>query len=263
VLYQPHEIEISQRYVRNVISKLMEPTCILGGWAVYAIVNENFRREHGRDYLGSRDIDLGFHIGKEWNRTRLEGSDLALAIKRLREMEFEYLSFRFVKHFHADTRQELRGEDARKTPSYEMFDLFVDPVVDYIHPEAREVFGFVPIDEPLLENVFMAQKYRIIELFGRRVLLPLADVLLAIKLRSVRQRDKEHKRVKDIADIYALSWYSDVQLKTLKTALTALIPSQEIRVTLECFTKRDLDSVSNALDLETPLIQRVLSELRS
>ncbi len=90
--------------MQTVISKLREPVCVLGGWAVYLTVGENFKREHGRDYLGSRDIDIGFHIERDWRRTEMENSNLALAIITLKEMGFEPLSFRFVKHFHADTK---------------------------------------------------------------------------------------------------------------------------------------------------------------
>jgi len=263
MLYQPHEIEISQKYLQTVVSKLKEPVCMLGGWAVYITVSENFKREHGREYLGSRDIDLGFHIDKDWNRGELDNSDFSRTIKTLREMDFEYLSFRLVKHFHADTRRELKEKETVKTPSYEMFDLFVDPVVDHIHPDAYAVFGFAPIDEPLLERVFLDNKCRSVELFGRSILLPLAEVLLATKLRSVRQRDKEHKRTKDIADIYALSWYSDEQLTFLKRNLAAVISPQETRAVIECLTKEDLKSVSTVLDVETTQIERVLDELES
>lgn len=237
--------------------------CILGGWAVYLTVGENFRQEHGRDYLGSRDIDLGFHIEKNWSRSQLEHCGFAFAIKTLEEMGFESLGFRFVKYFHTDTRQELKGENAARTPSYQVFDLYVDPVVDYIHPQTREVFGLTPIDEPLLEHVFVQQRCRTVELFGRRVLLPLPHILLATKLKSVGQRDKEYKRVKDIADIYVLSWYSDERLDTLRATLAATISLQETRTIVESFTREDLNAVSNALGVEALQVQRVLSELKS
>jgi len=83
---------------------------------VYLTVTENFKREHGRDYLGSRDIDLGFHLEKNWNKADLENSDFALVIKTLGEMGFEPLGFRFVKHFRIDTYEELKSEDAKNIP---------------------------------------------------------------------------------------------------------------------------------------------------
>jgi hypothetical protein len=229
MLYQPYEVELSQRCLQAIIPEVGEPICILGGWAVYLTVGENFRREHGRDYIGSRDIDLGFHIERNWGRSGLESSGFALTIKALERMGYESLGFRLVKHFHVDTGRELGDEDARRTPSFQMFDLYVDPVVDYIHPMTREVFGFIPIDEPLLERVFFGRRYRETKFFDRPVLLPLPEVLLATKLKSVGQRNKEYKRVKDVADIYSPSWYSGEKFFTLKAKLEAIVPPQETK----------------------------------
>lgn len=263
MLYQPYEVEISQKYLQTVMSRVRGPVCLLGGWAVYIVVGENFKREQGRDYLGSRDIDLGFHIEKEWSRNELENSSFAVGVRTLIAMGFEPIGFRLAKHFHTDTKQELRREDAKKTPSYEIFDLFVDPVVDHIHPEAREILGFTPIDEPLLEHVFVGRKHRVTEFYGRDILLPLPPVLLATKLKSVCHRDKEYKRIKDIADIYALSWYSDERLAAVKSVLSTMLSSQETRTIVDSFTKEDLDMVSNALGAEVLQIRRVLNELKS
>jgi hypothetical protein len=249
--------------MRTVISKLREPVCILGGWAVYFEVGENFKREHGRDYLGSRDIDLGFHVNRDWTLAELKDSDVAIALDALNSMGFQPLSFRFVKHFQVETMEELKPENAKKTPSYDIFDLYVDPIVDYIHPKFSDMFGFTPIDEPLLENVFTSQKHRIVELFGRRFLIPLPEVLLATKIRSVMNRDREQKRIKDVADIYALSWYSNVALTSLKSSVKSTITPGEIRKAIDNLTKQDLDAASNALGIETVEVKRVLSELVS
>lgn len=262
-MYQPYEVEISQRCLQAIIPEVGEPVCVLGGWAVYLTVGENFRREHGRDYIGSRDIDLGFHIERDWGRSELERSAFALAMKALERMGYGSLGFRLVKHFHVDTEQELSEEDARRIPPYQMFDLYVDPIVDYIHPMAREVFGFVPIDEPLLERVFVGHMCRDVELFGRHVLLPLPEVMLATKLRSVGQRNKEYKRVKDVADIYVISWYSDDKLPTLKGKLASIVPPQETGGVIERFTIDDLNAASSVLGIEAFQVKRVLSELGS
>jgi hypothetical protein len=35
--------------------------CLIGGWAIYETVNKNFTADRGRPYIGSKDIDIGFH----------------------------------------------------------------------------------------------------------------------------------------------------------------------------------------------------------
>ena len=59
-LYSIFETETSFTYLQEIVKILKEPICILGGWAVYFTVNNAFKEDQGRNYLGSRDIDLGF-----------------------------------------------------------------------------------------------------------------------------------------------------------------------------------------------------------
>lgn len=62
----------------------------------------------------------------------------------------------------------------------------------------------MPIDEPLLSLVFQEKMHRTQLLFGEIVLIPEPPVMLAMKINTAPRRDKEHKLLKDIADIYAL-----------------------------------------------------------
>lgn len=55
---------ISERELRQVTRLVEPPACLLGGWAVNYHINPGFRAEHGRDIIGSRDIDLGFQVDR-------------------------------------------------------------------------------------------------------------------------------------------------------------------------------------------------------
>ncbi len=79
--YQLSETETSQKQLQGILKQLNDPLCLLGGWAVYYIVNQNFQKATGRNYIGSRDIDLGFHINKDWNKEQLEKSEFINSIK--------------------------------------------------------------------------------------------------------------------------------------------------------------------------------------
>lgn len=111
-------------------------------------------------------------------------------------MVFRSVSFRLVKDFNLETGRELTPTESSKLPQYQIFNLFVDPVVDYIHPKIKPVLGFVPIDEPLLSFVFTERLSTTTSLFGTNILLPKTHVLLAMKLNSVINRDQEHKKTK-------------------------------------------------------------------
>jgi hypothetical protein len=61
-MYEPKEIELSKYYLKEVIESIDEPIVVLGGWAVYFLVNDKYKETTGREYIGSRDIDLGFNM---------------------------------------------------------------------------------------------------------------------------------------------------------------------------------------------------------
>ncbi|MBM5806068.1 MAG: hypothetical protein FJZ49_08430 [Candidatus Verstraetearchaeota archaeon] len=261
MLYEPGEIRTSESQLQ-IIFKQLRTVCLLGGWATYCIVNNNFERASGRRYIGSRDIDIGFHIDMNWNEAQLGESGFITAIKTIEKMGFRSVGFRLVKDFNLDTGEELLPEESAKLPLYQVFQLYIDPVVDHIHPKMQDLVGFVPIDEPLLSLVFQGKMYTMTPLYGKRVMLPKPHVLLAMKLNSAPKRDRENKRIKDIADIYALLWYSDTALPRLKRQLFSIYPEKQVRKTIESFTEEDITRVSNAIGVSTQEISRVLELTR-
>jgi len=261
-LYEPVEIQISEKYLEKVFKLIKDNICLLGGWATYHIVNNNFEKITGRKYIGSRDIDIGFHIDKNWSEEQLKKTEFCTAIKQIENMGFRSVSFRLVKDFNLETGRELTPTESRKLPQYQIFSLFVDPIVDYIHPKIKPVLGFVPIDEPLLSLVFTQRLTTATSLVGTNVLLPKTHVLLAMKLNSVINRDQEHKRIKDIADIYALLWHSDIKITQLRDHLFSIYPEEKARKTTRAFTKEEIERVSTAIGVNTREITRVLAELR-
>jgi len=261
-LYEPVEIQISEKYLERVFKLIKGNICLLGGWAAYHIVNKNFEKTTSRKYIGSRDIDIGFHIEQNWTEQQLKKSEFCAAIRQIENMGFRSVSFRLIKDFHLETGRELTPAESAKLSQYQIFNLFIDPVVDYIHPKIKPVLGFVPIDEPLLSLVFTKRLSTTAKLFETNVLMPKTHVLLSMKLNSAVYRDQEHKRIKDIADIYALLWYSDVKITQLKDDLFSIYPEENARKTTRAFTKEEIERVSAAIGVDTHEIMRVLAEIR-
>jgi len=89
-VYPEFETRTSYKYLQKVISALEEPICIIGGWAVFFHVNKSFQKAQGRPYLGSRDIDLGFHLDKNATIEQMKNSSLAKSIEILeKELRFK------------------------------------------------------------------------------------------------------------------------------------------------------------------------------
>ncbi len=262
-MYEPHEIEISYKYLKTVVGRLEEPICLIGGWAVYHNVNKNFEKATGRNYIGSRDIDLGFHFEKDWSEKYLRESTFAKSLRIIeKELGFVPVGFRYLKEFHIETENELSRDEVKTTPLHFVFPLYIDPVVDIIHPKFYEVFKFNPVDEPLLEMVFMDKANRITEkTFGKNFWLPKPHILLATKLNSVISRDKEHKRLKDIADIFALLWFSDAEISEIKSNLLEFYDGGNIKRIIGSISKQEITNVASITGFSREEVERILLEI--
>ncbi|MBI2669416.1 hypothetical protein HYX14_06255 [Candidatus Woesearchaeota archaeon] len=260
-MYLEFETRTSYKYLQQVISALEEPICILGGWAVFLQVNKNFQRAQGRPYLGSRDIDLGFHLEKTANVEQMKNSALAKSLDILQnKLKFKSVSFRLLKEVHTETEEEI--ETGKIIPAHFIFPMYVDVLVDNIPSKFREVFYFQPADEPLLRFAFEDGKHRAeLKEFNKRLWLPKPELLLATKLNALKMRDKEHKKIKDLCDLFALLWYSKEKPQELKKKITQFLPLGNILKTISTIDEADYQKASVQLNHTLPEIKRIIELL--
>jgi hypothetical protein len=252
-IYPDYEVEISRSHLGAVLAPLRPPVVLMGGWAVYLLVNETYKGATSRDYLGSRDIDLGFSMAA----ADLRRTPFAVAMDLLtRDLGFRPVSFRLMKEIDNETGETLDPETAKRLPLYRIFQMYVDLVVDRVPERFRDTFGFVPPDEPLLGRVFTSPADRVeARAFGTTVWMPSPALLLQMKLRSFPGRNKEHKKVKDLADIAALWLYArpgDLSVKA------------DVRAAFESAMEDDLTAqASDGLGLDRSTVETaVLSALQ-
>lgn len=251
-MYKEFETRTSYKYLKEVIGSLEEPICILGGWAVFFHANKKYQEAQGRPYLGSRDVDLGFHAK---NST----APLSQTICALEKLHFKPLSFRMVKEIHTETEEEI--DNGKHIPAHFIFPMCVDLIVDTIPKDFRKTFGFNPIDEPLLTQVFEKKEFILTEEFGKKLLLPKPQILLAMKINSLPGRDKEHKRIKDLGDIFALAWYTDIELHTAD--VQRFVSKANMKKCLRTITRGDCGKAGLQIGHTTEEIQRVIENLLS
>lgn len=263
-LYNEFETKTSYKYLQQVVNILDEPICLLGGWAVYLIVNDNFQKEQGRNYLGSRDIDLGYHINKSLDKAQLKNSTIAKSLSLLEKEGFKPLGFRYYKEIHYETGKELTTEEVKLIPTHNIFTMYIDPIVNETHPSFRNVLGFSPADEPLLTPVFKDKKCRIVlKEFNRLLWIPKPEILVATKIKSVPNRTQDEKLVKDICDIYALSWYSGENFQKIKNASKKYLINDDLvklheRIKLE---KNLFEKVEVAMDIKAETVKTFFDTL--
>jgi len=144
--------------------------------------------------------------------------------------------------------------------------MFIDPIVDYIHPSFQKILRFNPADEPLLTPVFLNNKYRReLQQFNKLLWLPSPEILLATKMKSVPNRTKDEKLIKDICDIYALSWYSGKNFQKIKDESRKHI-NPEILTKLQGMLKSEKEmfqKVQIAMDIDAETIKNLFENLIS
>lgn len=208
-LYDRTETDSAFTALGEIVARLPEPFLLLGGWAVYVTVNDSFNDAHGANYLGSRDIDVCFRIDPTCSEDKLKTCTFAKAIQVIQEIGyFPNGSYRYCKIIKRDTGETLNEEVARDVSIYDLFYLYIDVMVDSIHPKHKEVFGCHALDEPFLQRVFNEGKGITISHQGVELLIPSPMMLLATKLKSIQNRTKDDKLIKDACDIYAILWHS-------------------------------------------------------
>ncbi|MFO7991244.1 MAG: hypothetical protein R6U61_02990 [Thermoplasmata archaeon] len=141
--------------------------------------------------------------------------------------------------------------------------MYVDMVVDFISRDFREHFGFTPVDEPLLTSVFNDEADRVeVKEFDRKLWLPSLELLLSMKVKSCPNRDKEHKRVKDICDISSLLLFSTMELNKFSKRLRNVLNSEMIMEFNASISTPNLRSAADILGMDVSTVENVVQKVR-
>ena len=215
-IYDRQETDTALMALRHLAIGLPEPFALIGGWATYLTVNESYSHEHGSPYLGSRDIDLGFHIDPSWGEAALMDSNFSRALIVLRENGYApHGSFRYCKMMKRETGNVLTEEQAKRETSHEIINLFVDMMVDNIHSMHKQIFKVDPLDEPLISRIFDENCGVMLDMNDFQVMIPPPHILLEMKLKSIVGRQAGDKLLKDACVIYAIMWHSPAKIGNL------------------------------------------------
>jgi len=258
---------LSEEELQDVVSVVEPPICLLGGWAVHLHVTTEFQEVHGRPYIGSRDIDLGVHIDPEWSVTDLQAAPVATTLERI-ETEIGYNSgrFGFYQQFHRETGNRLSDEDARDQPAHNIFRVDIDIIPDTTRLDVfQETFGFRPPAEPLLAPVFADDEGHPLGEYvswtapeAARIAPPAG--LAAMKVRAFPERDKSHKRLKDLADLHALLWYVG-EYAEMRSTVRDRVPDDDVK-TFRAAASEDLyEQTASLIGVDSAIVQQSIDQL--
>ena len=99
--------------------------------------------------------------------------------------------------------------------------------------------------------------------FNKQLWLPSSEILLATKMKSLPTRPEGDKFIKDICDIYALSWYSGIEYRTLKEKSRQHIDKEILkRIQTRISEEKDIfKKTQTAMDIDAITIQNLLKDV--
>ncbi|MBI2581047.1 hypothetical protein HYV85_04570 [Candidatus Woesearchaeota archaeon] len=184
------------------------PICVIGGWATYFHVNQNFKRAFGQDYMKSRDIDLFFNPDKE-----KEFSEVVFK----QGFEKNGMPFRYEKIYQRELKKFMSIEESKKELSFNLMQIFLDL---FSNRKTTELGSWVlqPLGKISFETI---EGY------------PVADINTLVELKAVAlfERDKADKENKDACDFYSLFQYSGKRINSsiyIKKAVEKLIKRSDL-----------------------------------
>lgn len=147
-----------------------------------------------------------------------------------------------------------------------MFQVYIDVIPDTTElDEFRDVFGFKPPAEPLLAPVFDEGQGGELAAYvswsppaGKLIVSP--ELLAAMKIRSLPDRDKSHKRVKDVADLHALLWYV-TDYTEMKTSALEYVSDSDVDQFTEAVNDKVFEDAATLLQIEPQLISDSVTRL--
>jgi hypothetical protein len=209
-MYDPLETSISKSELLGLLEKCREMksrVAIIGGWATFFHVNKNYNRAFGKDYMGSRDIDIFVDAS-----TEKEFSDI------IKELGFEAngLPFRYEKIYDRVNNKFIKNSEIKEL--YNIIYIFLDV---FSNAETKTIRSWHTL-EPL-----KALKVEIVD--GIEV----ADIATLVQLKciSIFARDKADKENKDACDLFALLFYGGKKVPPtlyLKRAVEKIIGRDDL-----------------------------------
>ncbi len=260
-IYSTTETDLSQRYLKALLEVIPQPHYLIGGWSVYLIVNDAFQKQKGRPYIGSRDIDLGFHFDPSWDKNGFDGSPFGKTMAKIQQMGFEIQGPHFVRRFSVADGHALTAAEEHRLQSYEIFPLYIDLLVDSADPRRIELATFPVAEELLLTRVFGRDGYQTTKLGGLDVRIPSPHLQMEMKIKSFPERTTDDKRTKDLTDLCALILYSGEKPPTNEEGPDHATRTAFSRKLAE-LREEEWNDVSNALDEPVSRAKRIANLIR-
>jgi hypothetical protein len=211
-MYDPLETDISREELNKLFSELRNfkiKAGLVGGWAAYFYANEGYKRAFGRDYMGSRDIDIFFEPQFDEQMEKL-----------LKKLGFEKngFKFRYEKFYDIETKKFITEEEAKKKQQYDLIYIFLDL---FSNAETKKVGTWWDLPDLKKVKIIKVNEMELVDF----------NTLIAMKCTAIFARDKADKEIKDACDLYALLLYGNHDFEKtllLRKAIEKLLSRKDL-----------------------------------
>jgi hypothetical protein len=235
--------KISFAELEKVWKKIRNDVLVIGGWAAHFLSNDQFRSWKRIDYIGSKDIDIG-----------IRGRDVEIVTKKLEELGYIPINFRFYKIFDRSTKKPVEEKIAEKLPLFEIFYLYVDIILDE-KVKTKTIF----FSDPLIKFCFENNAW--IKINSFKVIRP--EPLVLAKLRILDRRDEE-KRIKDILDCIFVLNFSNFDPNFFQEISSIYkISKRNEKIVLYVLKSRQIETELSSLRFDVDEIQNVRTTFMS
>lgn len=210
-MYDPIETDLSFDLLKKLSAECSKQDihiAIIGGWAAFFYVNPAYSRAFGKNYVGSRDIDICFEHGKE-NEFHQLIKDLGFTPNGM--------YFRWEKIYNRETKEYTTPEEAKNEEIFNLIYIFLDLFCDR---ETKALKSW-HLDTLKHRTYFNIGGFNLTDI----------DTLISLKCVALFARDKSDKENKDVCDLYALIVYSLLKIKPtqlLKKAIEKIISRADL-----------------------------------
>lgn len=187
-MYDPLETSISNSELSTITKAFREAGinfAVIGGWATVFHVNSLYKGAFGREYMGSRDIDIFF--SKEHDKIVLD------VIKNL-GFEKNGMPFRWEKIYDINERRFISEEESKNKNAFDLIPIFLDLFSDSPSDILQTWCDLDPLKCARMIKVNDCETVDI-------------ETLIELKCIAMASRNKADKENKDACDLYAILEY--------------------------------------------------------
>ena len=191
-------------------------------------------------------------------KTELESTNLFKMLNILESNGFKPEGFRYKKDIEY-TQQVTKDEKLKNKD----FVLYVDILVNSYPPSLYDIHPNCFFEVPLIEQAYCNNKYQVkISSITNNLFIPTREILAAMKIQSLPSRgDAQHKKIKDLCDLYSLLWFSKKTVKENIEDMLNFIDVNSIKRLRNSINKKIVSTCERYLGEPKGSLNTVLNEL--